>query len=136
MKSKETVKIKAKLLWPCLTRVNDQSERYQVDLTEMSDAAKDKLREMGLEIRNKEGKGDFITCKSNFPIAAYDDGGAEIDGSIVGNGTEAIVWVGYYDWKGRTGSGRSASTSRLIVTNLVEYKGKNVAIDLAADDIL
>lgn len=133
---KEQIKVKAKLLWPSLARVNDQSGKYQVDLTELSDKAKEALKNMGLEIRNKEGKGDFITCKSTYPIAAYDDGGAEIDGTIVGNGTEAVVFVSYYDWKSRTGSGRSASCSRMVVTELVEYTGKTKAIDLTADDIL
>ena len=42
---------------------------------------------------------------------------------IVGNGSEAVVVVSYYEYPNPSGAGksRSGSVQRLVVTNLVEY---------------
>jgi hypothetical protein len=58
-----------------LNKPNEMSGKFQVDLCNLSDKAVGALEEMGIEVKTKEGKGAYVTCKSTRPIAAYDDGG-------------------------------------------------------------
>lgn len=125
---KEAVKIKANLMWANLNRLNMKSKKYQVDLCNLSDKAVAALEEqIGVKARTRSDKpemGRFITCKSTKPIFAYDDGGSQIDGDIVGNGSEAVVVVSYYEYPNPSGPGkaRSGSVQRLVVTKLNEYR--------------
>lgn len=131
----ETIKIKANLMWAFLDRVNDMSGKYQVDLTNLSEKAIKAIEEMGVVVKYKEGKGPFITCTSQRPIHAYDDGGAKLEDVNVGNDSEAVVVLGYYDWQFKGKKGRSPSIKKLVVTKLVEYAGAGVDVD-EDDDIL
>jgi len=115
------VKIKAEVMWAYLTRINNMSGRYQVDLCNLSDKAVQALEDLGIEVKTKEGKGKFITCKSTLPINAYDDGGSQIDGSILGNGSKATALVSCYSWKKNGKQGVSPSLKRIVITNLVPY---------------
>lgn len=129
----EQIKVKAKLMWAFLDKVNEMSGKYQVDLVGLSDAAIKQIEEMGIVVKHKEGKGPFITCKSQRPIHAYDDGGTKLEGVSIGNDSEAVVVLGFYDWTFKGKKGRSPSIKKLVVTNLVEYAGAGVEDD---DDIL
>ena len=131
----ESVKIKATLMWAFLNRKNDMSNAYQVDLANLSDKAAQALESMGLTVRSKEDKGNYITCKSQNPILAFDDGGALLDGDNIGNGSEAVCVVSFYDWDFKNKKGRSPSLKKLVITKLVEYKPA-VADDSEDDDIL
>ena len=71
----DAVKIKAEIMWAYLDKVNDMSGKFQVDLCNLSDNASKALEDLGIDVKTKEGKGKFITCKSTRPIIAYDDGG-------------------------------------------------------------
>jgi len=115
------VKIKAEVMWAFLTRINDMSGKYQVDLCNLSDKAVEALEGLGIQVKTKEGKGKFITCKSQLPINVYDDGGSQIDGSILGNGSKATALVSCYSWKKNGKQGVSPSLKRMVITNLVPY---------------
>jgi hypothetical protein len=117
----EAVKIKATVMWADLVKVNEMSEKYQVNLCNLSPKAVAALEEMGLSLLNKDGQGDYITVKSSRPMKAFDTDGVEIDGSIVGNGSTAVAVLGYYDWRYKSKEGRSPSMKRLVIDNLVEY---------------
>lgn len=108
------VKIKAKTMWANLYKVNEMSNKYQVDLCQLSDSAVRALEDMGLSVRqdaNKPEKGFFITVKSNHPIRAYDKDGNELKEVLVANGSEVTAAVSYYDWNWKNKKGRSASLS-------------------------
>ena len=64
MNDTQRVKIKADVMWAYLNRKNEMSDRYQVDLCNLSDGAVSALESMGLTVNQKDGKGYFITCKS------------------------------------------------------------------------
>lgn len=117
----ESVKIKAEVMWAFLTRTNDMSGKYQVDLCNLSDKAVEALEGLGIQVKAKEGKGKFITCKSQLPINVYDDGGTPIDGSILGNGSKATALVSYYTWSKNGKKGTSPSLKRMVITHLVPY---------------
>lgn len=130
------IKLKADVMWANLDTRNEMSGKYQVDLCNLSPAASQALRDMGIEIKNKDDKGDFITCKSNNPIRAYDSNGLELDGVSVGNGSKAVAVIGSYAWSFRNKEGVSPSLKKLVITDLVSYEeGDPVTVDLD-DDVL
>jgi len=131
----DAVKIKADIMWAYLNKPNELSGKYQVDLCNLSDKAAKALEEMGLEIKQKEGKGNYITCKSTRPIVAFDDGGSAIDGGILGNGSKAVALVGSYEWAYQRKKGVSPALRKLVITELVQYNGVSEA-ELTTDELL
>jgi hypothetical protein len=132
--SNESVKIKADVMWAYLEKMNEMTQRYQVDLCNLSDNAVKALESLGVEVKTKEGKGKFITCKSKRTISAHDDGGTPIDGSILGNGSKAAALVSYYQWNFGGKSGIAPSLQKLVITDLVPYTGGVTAFE--TDDLL
>lgn len=127
------VKVKCDLYWAQLSKQNEMSGKYQVDLCNLSDAACKALEEMGIEIKSNKDKpeqGKYITCKSNNPIKAFDSDGDEIS-ELVGNGSKAKAVISSYEWKYKNKSGVSPSLAKLVVTDLVEYAdaGGNIGDD-------
>jgi hypothetical protein len=132
----DQVKIKAEIMWAFLDKPNDMSGKYQVDLCQLTDAACKGLEQLGLEVKNKEGKGNYITCKSQRPIFAYDDGGSQIDGKSVGNGSIASCLISTYDWTFKAKKGKGASLKKLVITDLKEYIPADAVVEFDEDDIL
>jgi ATP phosphoribosyltransferase len=81
------------------------------------------LEGMGINVRNKDDRGNYITAKSNLPIKAYNSSSDEIPGDIVGNGSKARAVVGSYDWTFSGKTGRSPSLLKLVVDELEVYEG-------------
>lgn len=115
------VPVKAVLKWAMLTKVNAMSQKYQVDLTELSDEAVQKLDEIGIKARKKDDSGWMVTAKSSRPIEAVDTNGNPIT-EILGNGSMAIVKLSAYDWTYQGKSGKSPSIVELKVTELLPYE--------------
>lgn len=118
------VKIDATVMWAFLKTKNEISNKYQVDLCNLSDADVKALKDIGIKVKsneNKPEKGRFITCKSvNYEIPAYDTHGVEID-VVVGNGSKARALIGAYEWRFKRKTGVSPSIKKLVITDLVEY---------------
>ena len=132
----EAVKIKADIMWAYLDKPNDMSGKYQVDLCNLSDKAAGALEELGLEVKTKEGKGKYITCKSTRPILAYDVGGSLIEGNSLGNGSKAVALVSTYSCCYQKKKGTSPALKRLVITELMEYTGSPVEALISEDDLL
>ena len=130
----EAVKVKAEVMWAFLNKPNEMSGKYQVDLCNLSEKAVDALEGLGIEVKTKEGKGRYITCKSQRPITAYDDGGTMLEGDILGNGSKAAAVITPYEWAFKGKKGVSPSLRKMVVTELVAYTGGGVDID--EDDLL
>ena len=112
------------LYWPSLYEVNPTSNKYQVDLVNLSPKQVDKLESLGIEVKSKDDeRGFFVTCKSKYEIVPYDSNGDALERNIkVGNGSRASVMVKPYAWKGPTGNkGVSLGVSKLVVTDLKKY---------------
>lgn len=134
----ERVKVKADIYWASTDRHNDMSNKYQVDLCNLSDAAVKALESMGIEVRYNEKapeKGQYITCKSNNPIKSYDSDGQQLTGFPltdagepspqaiqIGNESKGIALVGFYEWSYKNKAGISPSLRKLVVTDLVRYE--------------
>lgn len=133
--NESAVKVKAEVMWAYLNKPNEMSGKYQVDLCNLSDKAVGALEEMGIEVKTKEGKGKYITCKSQRPIAAYDDGGTLIEGDILGNGSKAAAVITPYSWSFKGKKGVSPSLRKMVVTELVAFSGGGGS-DFAEEDLL
>ena len=131
----DAVKVKADIMWAFLDKVNDMSGKFQVDLCNLSDKAADALQDIGLEVKFKEGKGKYITCKSTRPIYAFDDGGSQIDAQV-GNGSKGVALVGTYSWAYQKKKGVSPALKRLVITDMLEYGGQPVGELISEDDLL
>jgi len=131
MEQAQRVKIKADVMWASLDRPNEMSGKYQVDLCNLSDPAVNALEGMGLTVRQKDDKGYFITCKSNQPIKPFDSNGQPLEGVSIGNGSKAVVLVGFYSWTFKNKEGVSPSLKKLVIDELVSYED---AEPVTADD--
>jgi len=134
----ERVKVKCDIYWASTDRVNDNSEKFQVDLCNLSDAAVEALESMGIEVKSKENNpemGNFITCKSKMTIKSYDTDGMQLTGFPqtdsgepsaqavkIGNGSKGIALVGFYEWQYKNKAGVSPSLRKLVVTDLIRYE--------------
>ena len=131
----DAVKVKADIMWAYLDKVNDMSGKFQVDLCNLSDKAAQALQDIGLEVKFKEGKGKYITCKSTRPIYAFDDGGSQIDAQV-GNGSKGVALIGTYSWSYQKKQGTSPALKRLVITDMLEYSGAPVGELISEDDLL
>lgn len=130
----DAIKIKANIMWAQMNKVNEMSGKYQINLCDLSDAAAQALENMGIEVKEKEGHGKFITCKSAKPMRAFDEDGKEIEEDI-GNGSKAKAIITAYEWKYKNKKGVSPSLKKLVVTDLVMYAGGGSA-KIADDEVL
>jgi hypothetical protein len=126
------VPVAATIYWPFMSRVNDMSGKYQVDLAQLSDKAVEALEMAGLSVANKgDDRGNYITVKSTYPIEP-DFKGDKVDAGLIGNGTKATVAVGSYDWEFRGKKGRSPSIKKMLITEVVTYAdGETEEFDLS-----
>jgi hypothetical protein len=118
--SDANVKLKATVFWSFHNKINDMSGKYMMDLGNLSDAAAKALEEIGVEVREHDEKGKFITCKSARPIRVFDNDGDEIDDEI-GNGSKAKAIIGVFEWTYKNKKGKSPSIKKIVVTDLVEF---------------
>jgi len=127
MDKPQPLTIKGTLYWVERNKLNKFSNKYQVQLGNLSDKAVEAIEEMGIAPSNKgDDRGFFITMKSNNPMRLTDENGVEIpEDVLIANGSEAIAVVGYYDWS--VGTGRSPSMIKMKVTNLIEYADNSVS---------
>ena len=115
------VKIRGTIYWACLDKKNALSDAYQVDIGQLSDAAVAALESLGIEAKYKDTQGFYITCKSMYPIDAYDSSKNLVAG-LVGNGSKAEAVVGSFEWKFKNKKGFSPALKSLVIKELVEYK--------------
>lgn len=136
--SDQPIVVNAEAYWANLTTPNQMSGKFQIDLSNLSEAASEALKAAGVNVKNKgDEKGNFVTCKSNNVIRYYDKGGDEMTGVLVGNGSKVKAILSTYDWTSPTGKkGRSASIRKLVVSELVEFEIENAVGDVDLDEAL
>jgi hypothetical protein len=131
----ETVKLKAVVMWCQNKEPNEMSGKHQIDLTQLSDAAVEALEAMKIDVKEKEGVGKYITCKSARPIKVLDVDGDEIQEKI-GNGSKAKCIVSSYEWKYKNKKGVSPSLQKIVITDLVEFGGGGGGSNISDDEAL
>ena len=129
----QTVTVKAIIAFPSLTQEiqfkGAPTGKYGTQLANLSDAAVEKLEELGVSVKFKDddyGRGRFIDCKSlypidnsKFPTIMESDGKTMFSGPIesIGYGTEVRAKLKLY--AGRDGVVRP-SIQKLYIDRLAE----------------
>jgi len=131
----DLVKLKAVVMWCQNKEPNEMSGKWQIDLTQLSDAAVEALEAMKIDVKEKEGMGKYITCKSARPIKVLDVDGDEIQEKI-GNGSKAKCIVSSYEWKYKNKKGVSPSLQKIVITDLVEFGGGGGGSNISDDEAL
>jgi hypothetical protein len=129
------IKLEAEIQWAFLNKKSEMSDRYQVDLTNLSEKAVAALEAVGIKPLNradKPEKGWYITVKSTNEIKAFDSKGNQIT-DLIANGSKATALVKPYEWKFQSRTGISPSLQRLVITDLRVYSGS--AAEVEEDDI-
>jgi len=126
MENAKPVKIKAEVQWCFHNKQNEMSNKYQVDLCNLSEGAVKALESLNLEVRSREDKpekGFYITAKSSIPIKVFDSEGNDLANVAIGNGSKAVALVTSYSWKWKNKEGTSASLKKMVIEELQAYDG-------------
>lgn len=135
------VKIAATVAFPSLTRTDQMSGKYSIQFANLSDAAAEKLEELGMNVKFKDdayNRGRFIECKSKFPIdnskfqTVVDDQGLPVDPDQVGPGSKVEALLKTYEWSMGGRSGVSAYVTKLVVKELAKAEALATNDDLEA----
>ena len=94
------------------------------------------LKELGINIKNKESMGNFIVAKSTYLFTPVDEEGNPVDIAMMGNGTKCHAVISSYRHKMSAKFGAAPSIKKLIVTELKVYVPEGAEEEETADDIL
>jgi hypothetical protein len=132
MSDAKPVTVKATVMWCNHNKLNEMSNKYQLELTNLSENAVKALEGIGLEVRKREDKpekGFYITCKSVRQMdKIFDKTGASLIDVAIGNGSTGTAVVGTYDWSFKNKKGLSASLIKMTIDNLVAYDAEDTPV--------
>lgn len=133
-----TFQVRASISFPNFETKDRMSDKYSVQLANLSEAAVERFEESGIAVNNKDdayGRGDFVTCKSKFPIIPVAQDGESFEGRTggIGYGSEVIAVIKPVQWEYAGKRGTTARIVKLTITNLVAPEAGEVAGD---DEIL
>jgi hypothetical protein len=141
--TQKPVKVQGKLFWNQYmtefnTHFNADNNKYECTLGNLSDAAVEALKSLGVNVKNKPEQGNYIVAKSKYTFDPVDEDGNKLDAKEFGNGTEAIAIIGSYRHKLSAKFGASPSIKKLIITKVVKYNpdAAKTATTAAEDDVL
>jgi hypothetical protein len=117
------------------THFNSDNTKYECTLGNLSDAAVEALKSLGVNVKNKPEQGNYIVAKSKYTFDPVDEEGNKLDAKEFGNGTEAVAVIGSYRHKLSAKFGAAPSIKKLIVTKVVKYEPKEATAE-AEDDVL
>lgn len=103
------------------TKFDPDNKKYACTLGNLSEAACEALKGLGIKIKDKELTGKHITGKSLYKFEFVDQEGKGIPVEKIGNGTKVIALVSSYRHKMSSMHGAAPSIKKLIVTELKEY---------------
>lgn len=142
--TQKPVKVQGKLYWNQYmtefnTHFNADNNKYECTLGNLSDAAVEALKGLGVNVKNNPNKpeqGNYIVAKSKFSFDPVDEDGNPMDAKQFGNGTEAQAVISSYRHKLSAKFGASPSIKKLIITKLVKYEGGSGQQAEAEDEVL
>ncbi len=120
------VKIGGELFWSNWmhnfnTKFNEDNKKYECTIGNLSDKAAEALKELGIQIKEKDTMGKYIVGKSLYKFEPVDNDGNKVDIERIGNGTKVTALVSSYRHKMSSKYGAAPSIKMLIVTELKEY---------------
>ena len=134
------VKIGGELFWSNWmhqfnTKFNEDNKKYECTIGNLSDKAAEALKELGIQVKEKENMGKYIVGKSLYKFDPVDADGKPVDIEKIGNGTKVTALVSSYRHKMSAKFGAAPSIKKLIVTELKVYTSEG-AEEEETDDIL
>ena len=101
---------------------NNLSNKYQVDVCNLSSEVVKQLESFGVPVKNDEERGNYVTAKAIRPPKVMDASKRLWDDTVIGNGSTIKISAKPYDWTYKGKSGVSLGLNQLMVVNLVEYE--------------
>lgn len=112
--------------WACLAKPNEMSGKFQVDLTQLDEKDVAQLAAAGVPVSfgkgKKEGYGNYITVKSERPVAVVTTTKTPFDAAKLGNGSKVKASVKPFEWNFKGKKGISAGLQALMVTEAKIYE--------------
>tara|TARA_R100001443_G_scaffold84537_2_gene91158 strand:+ start:611 stop:1027 length:417 start_codon:yes stop_codon:yes gene_type:complete len=133
---KETAIISGKAFWTKLNRKDEYSDKYQLDVGDLSEKSKEVLTSHGVKLKNKnDDRGEFITARTQYLVSVIDSDKKVIDSdTLIGNGSSVRVKVDFNKTHPFVEKyGTSMYLKKVQVTELVEYGGNDFDDD---DDLV
>ena len=126
----QAIKIQAVAYWFSFLEKNEMSDKYQVDVSQLSEEQVDRLEGMGISVKNKgDDRGYFVTAKSSKYAPHVED----VDGfkmtDAVGNGSKCTFIVKPYDYNFKGKTGVSLGLSKARVNDLVRYEAATTSFE-------
>lgn len=126
MSSIKPVKVSGSLYWANWmanfnTKFNEDNDKYECTLGDLSDKAAAALEELGIKIKEKDTQGKYIVGKSKFVFEPVDADGNKVDISAIGNGTKVTALVSSYRHKMSAKFGAAPSIQKIVITELKTY---------------
>ena len=101
---------------------NNLSNKYQVDVCNLSSEVVKQLESSGVPVKNDEERGSYVTAKAVRPPRVMDASKRLWGDTVIGNGSTIKISAKPYDWTYKGKSGVSLGLNQLMVVNLVEYE--------------
>jgi len=122
--ARETAVIQGKAYWAKLSTPDSMSDKYQIDVCNLSDDTINNLKKHGVVPKNKDDeRGTFITARSKFDVPVINSDKEGMNGTLIGNGSDVKVKIGFNkDHPMVSQYGTSMYVNKVMVTNLVAYE--------------
>ena len=133
--ARETAVIQGKAYWAKLSTPDKMSEKYQIDVCNLSDDTLDNLKKHGVVPKNKDDeRGEFITARSKFDVPVINRDKEGMNGTLIGMGSDVKVKISFNkDHQMVSQYGTSMYINKVMVTNLVAYEA-DTAFDTEGDE--
>ena len=123
MQNHNPLKIEATAFWFSFLEKNEMSDKYQVDISELSEEHVDRLEGMGVSVKNKgDDRGYFVTAKSTNKQPHVEDVEGFTVTKPVGNGSKCTFIVKPYDYNFKGKIGVSLGLSKVRVDDHVAFE--------------
>lgn len=104
MSDLKPVKISGELFWSKWMAefnkaFNDDNDRYECTIGNLSDADVAKLTSLGIRVKHKDAMGNYIVVKSKFLFKPVDADGKAVAVDAIGNGSKCEALVSAYKHK-------------------------------------
>ena len=123
--ARETAVISGKAFWTKLNRRDEYSDKYQMDIGELSEKSKDVLSSHGVNLKNKEDdRGEYVTARSKYIVPIIDSDKRQVDlETLIGNGSEVKAKVAFNKTHGFVDkNGTSLYLNKVQVVSLIEFR--------------
>ena len=124
------IPVKVDLFWAFLNEPNKMSEKFQVDLCNLSKEAVKKLTDIGIEVKNDDKKSDqgfYVTAKSKmYPILAVDPDGRKIEAKVA-NGSKGVAFIKPYEYSFKGKKAMGVGVSKIVIQDLIVYEKDGVS---------